>query len=49
MLEGDPVADAGTHLTEDEVQRAWQEGLAMSVPEAVALVEGGAVGDPLPS
>jgi hypothetical protein len=40
MLEGDPVAEASTHLPEDAARRAWQEGLAMSVPEAVALVEG---------
>jgi predicted ATPase/class 3 adenylate cyclase len=46
MLEGDPVAEASTHLTEDEAHRAWQEGLAMSVPEAVALVEGGGLPSP---
>ena len=40
MLEGDPVAEAGAHLTEDAAQRAWQEGLAMSVPEAVSVVTG---------
>ena len=40
MLEGDPVAEAGAHLTEDEARRAWQEGLAMSVPEAVSVVTG---------
>src|SRR5215218_534671 len=42
MLEGDPVADARAHLTEDAARRAWQEGLAMSVHEAVALARGDA-------
>jgi hypothetical protein len=42
MLEGDPVAEASAHLTEDAADRAWQEGLAMSVHEAVALAEGDA-------
>src|SRR5215211_7268429 len=42
MLEGDPVADARGHLTEDAARRAWQEGLAMSVHEAVALARGDA-------
>jgi hypothetical protein len=37
MLEGDPAADARAHLTEDAARRAWQEGLTMSVPEAMAL------------
>ncbi|HZA84692.1 MAG TPA: AAA family ATPase, partial [Actinomycetes bacterium] len=37
MLEGDPVADAGAHLSEEAVKRAWQEGLAMPVQAAVAL------------
>jgi len=43
LLEGDPVAEARAHLAEDEAQRAWEEGLAMSVEEAVALArsEGG--------
>ena len=39
MLEGDPAAEAGAHLTEDETRRAWQEGLTMSVPEAVTLLQ----------
>jgi predicted ATPase/class 3 adenylate cyclase len=39
MLEGDPVADAREHLTEDAARRAWQEGLTMSLPEAVALAQ----------
>ena len=38
MLEGDPVAEARAHLTEDAAQRAWQEGLTMTVPEATARV-----------
>jgi predicted ATPase/class 3 adenylate cyclase len=37
MLEGDPVAEAGTHLSEEAVKRAWQEGLAMPVQAVVAL------------
>jgi predicted ATPase/class 3 adenylate cyclase len=43
MLEGDPVADARAHLTEDAAQRAWQEGRTMSVPQAMALARGGKV------
>ena len=41
MLEGDPVAEAGAHLTADATRQAWQEGLAMGVPEAVALAKDG--------
>jgi predicted ATPase/class 3 adenylate cyclase len=40
MLEGDPAAEAGAHLTQDAARRAWREGLAMSVPEAVSVVTG---------
>jgi predicted ATPase/class 3 adenylate cyclase len=40
MLEGDPAAEARAHLTEDAARRAWQEGLTMSVPEAIALARG---------
>jgi predicted ATPase/class 3 adenylate cyclase len=40
MLEGDPVAEASAHLTEEVARQAWQEGLTMSVQEAVALAEG---------
>jgi predicted ATPase/class 3 adenylate cyclase len=43
MLEGDPVAEASAHLTEDVARRAWQEGLRLSVDEAVALAQGDAV------
>jgi predicted ATPase/class 3 adenylate cyclase len=42
MLEGDPVSEAGAHLTEDAARRAWQEGLTMSVNDAVALAKGDA-------
>jgi hypothetical protein len=42
MLQGDPVAEARAHLTEDAAGRAWQEGLTMSVHEAVALAQGDA-------
>jgi len=37
LLEGDPVAEARVHLSEDAGQRAWEEGLAMGVDEAEAL------------
>jgi predicted ATPase/class 3 adenylate cyclase len=37
LLEGDPADEARAHLTEDAAQRAWEEGLAMSVDQAVAL------------
>jgi hypothetical protein len=37
ILEGDPAAEARAHISEDAAKRAWEEGLAMSVDEAVAL------------
>ncbi|MGH2555909.1 MAG: ATP-binding protein, partial [Actinomycetota bacterium] len=37
LLEGDPAAEARSNLPEDAGQRAWDEGQAMSVDEAVAL------------
>jgi predicted ATPase len=37
LLEGDPVAEARVHLSEDAAERAWGEGLTLSVNEAVAL------------
>jgi predicted ATPase/class 3 adenylate cyclase len=37
LLEGDPAAEARVHLSEDAAERAWEEGRAMSVEEAVAL------------
>jgi predicted ATPase/class 3 adenylate cyclase len=37
ILEGDPADEARTHLSEEAATRAWEEGLAMSVDEAVAL------------
>jgi predicted ATPase/class 3 adenylate cyclase len=37
LLEGDPAAEARAHLPEDVAQRAWDEGLAMSMDEAVTL------------
>ena len=40
MLEGDPVADARVHLTEEDAQQAWQEGRAMTVADAVTLARG---------
>jgi predicted ATPase/class 3 adenylate cyclase len=40
LLEGDPVAEARAHLADDTAQRAWEEGLAMNVEQAVALARG---------
>jgi predicted ATPase/class 3 adenylate cyclase len=37
LLEGDPADEARTHLQEEAARRAWEEGLAMSVEDAVAL------------
>jgi hypothetical protein len=41
MLEGDPAADARAHLTEEAAQQARQEGLTMTVPQAIAVVREG--------
>jgi hypothetical protein len=35
------VAEARAHLTEEAAEQAWQEGLAMSVPDAVTLARSG--------
>ena len=40
LLEGDPVAEARADLTEEAAQRAWEEGLTMSLDEAVAFARG---------
>jgi predicted ATPase/class 3 adenylate cyclase len=40
MLEGDPVADARAHLPAEAADRAWREGLAMPLDEAVAVAQG---------
>ena len=37
LLEGDPVAEARAHLSQEVADRAWEEGLAMTVDEAVSL------------
>ncbi len=37
LLEGDPVAEARAHLSEGAADRAWEEGRAMTVDEAVAV------------
>jgi predicted ATPase/class 3 adenylate cyclase len=37
LLEGDPAAEARAHLSDEAAQRAWEEGMAMSVDEATAL------------
>jgi predicted ATPase/class 3 adenylate cyclase len=39
MLEGDPLAEASAHLDDDEAERAFSEGMALTVPEAVALAQ----------
>jgi len=41
LLEGDPVAEASAHLSEEAARRAWEEGRAMSLDEAVALARRG--------
>jgi predicted ATPase/class 3 adenylate cyclase len=40
ILDGDPVAEAGAHLPHEVVTRAWDQGLAMTLDEAVALARG---------
>ena len=40
LLEGDPVAEARAHLSEDAARRAWDEGRAMSLDDTVALARG---------
>jgi hypothetical protein len=39
MLEGDPMVEASAHLREGEADQAFSEGLALTVPEAVALAQ----------
>jgi predicted ATPase/class 3 adenylate cyclase len=41
ILDGDAAAEARVHLPEEEANRAWEEGLAMSVDEATALARDG--------
>ena len=36
LLEGDPVAEARVHLSEEAARRAWDEGMAMGLDEAMA-------------
>jgi hypothetical protein len=36
-MEGDPTAEARDSLPEEVSRRAWDEGLAMSLDEAVAF------------
>jgi predicted ATPase/class 3 adenylate cyclase len=40
ILEDDPVKEAGAHLTEELTDRAWQEGLAMALDDAIAFAQG---------
>jgi tetratricopeptide (TPR) repeat protein len=44
ILEDDPVDEAREHLTAEEVDRAFAEGAAMTVDEAVAVAEALAAG-----
>ncbi|HEX9235000.1 MAG TPA: hypothetical protein VF972_01835, partial [Actinomycetota bacterium] len=37
LLEGDPAAEARAHLSNEDAERAWTEGLGMTVDDAVAL------------
>lgn len=37
LLEGDPAEEARAHLPADQAQRAWDEGLAMTPEQAVAM------------
>jgi tetratricopeptide (TPR) repeat protein len=39
ILEDDPVAEAGAHLPEAVTERAWQEGLAMAMDDAITFAE----------
>src|SRR5439155_7829881 len=41
ILEGDPAEEARAHLSAGVAQRAWEEGLAMSLEDAVALARSG--------
>jgi predicted ATPase/class 3 adenylate cyclase len=40
LLEGEPADEARAHLPEEVAERAWEEGLAMTVDQAVALARG---------
>jgi hypothetical protein len=40
LLEGDPAEEARAHLAKEEADRAWEQGLAMSVEDAVAMARG---------
>jgi predicted ATPase len=44
ILEGDPVVEARAHLDQEVADRAWEEGRAMPLDEAVALARGQAEG-----
>jgi predicted ATPase/class 3 adenylate cyclase len=37
LLEGDPAAEARAHLSEEAARQAWEEGLSMSLEEAIAV------------
>jgi predicted ATPase/class 3 adenylate cyclase len=40
LLAGDPAQEARAHLPEEAARRAWEEGRAMGVDDAVALARG---------
>ena len=40
ILEGDPAEEAGAHLDPEVTRRAWDEGFAMTLDEAVRLAAG---------
>jgi predicted ATPase/class 3 adenylate cyclase len=42
LMEGNPAEEARGHLPQDVAERAWEEGLAMRVDEAVAFARNGA-------
>jgi hypothetical protein len=39
ILEGDPADQARPHLSADEADRAWDEGWALSLMDAIAVAE----------
>jgi len=41
MLEGDPAASPVRWARASAADQAWQEGLRMTVPDAVTLARGG--------
>jgi len=48
ILEGDPAAEARAHLPKDAAERAWAEGQAMDVAEAVDFARRASQSEPCP-